>query len=698
MQTSENLKPFVSPAADAPHAPENGRRPPASLRAVAPRRWTRTVSLTLAGLIAVVVLTLVFVPWQQSVTGKGKVIAFSAMQRPQNVEAQIPGRLVRWRVEEGQPIRSGQTIAELADLDSKFLDDAQPRRLAEQRQALMARREAAQARAAALESQIASLGRSRNAAIPTAGERVQQADQRVLAAREALTGAEQANKAAGTVSVPAARERAQQAEERLRAAREALIAAQQNQRAAGDIGIPTAHEKGSQAQERQRAAEEALVAARQNLRAAQDVAAPSATEKARQSEDRKRAAEQALQASKQALVTTQLNRERIRELYKKTLRSRRDDELAELELVRAQTDVERAEAAVGVAARDVKVAALEIDKAQVDLERARTDVERAKAAVEIARRDTTIGGLDQTKAQVDLERAKTEVERARAAVDIARRDVTVARLEAERSVLDATRARTDVERARAGVDIARRDVTVGNLDQTKVEADTAATVSNSQASLASARETIASITSDILKVEIELQNARQRMDQRIVRAPCDGRVVRLMKAGAGETVKAGDTLALIAPDTEDQAVEIYLTDNDAPLVEPGRPVRLQFAGWPALQFTGWPSAAVGTFAGRVTVVDAIDDGSRRYRVIVQPDTDAIRTRKDEAWPKPRFLRPGSEVTGWVMLETVPLGFELWRQFNAFPVSVDSEPADKGAKSDSYEGGAKSGEIKRKAGK
>ncbi|MGV3720399.1 MAG: HlyD family efflux transporter periplasmic adaptor subunit, partial [Actinomycetota bacterium] len=244
--------------------------------------------------------------------------------------------------------------------------------------------------------------------------------------------------------------------------------------------------------------------------------------------------------------------------------------------------------------------------------------------------------------------------------------------------------------------LARRDAAVGDLDEVKIEGDTAASVSSIQASVASARETIASITSDILKLEVELQNTRLRRQQQWVRAPRNGRVVRLMKAGAGETVKAGDVMAVLAPDTPERAVELYLSDNDAPLVEVGRPVRLQFAGWPALQFTGWPSVAVGTFAGKVAVVDAIDDGTSRYRIIVTPDDAG---GQDDRWPDARYLRPGGEATGWVMLDTVSLGFEMWRQFNAFPPTVERGPIGKdksGAGGDQK--AEKEGQIKRKAGK
>ena len=113
-----------------------------------------------------------------------------------------------------------------------------------------------------------------------------------------------------------------------------------------------------------------------------------------------------------------------------------------------------------------------------------------------------------------------------------------------------------------------------------------------------------------------------------------------------------------------------MNGNDIPLIHAGDPVRLQFEGWPAVQFTGWPSVAVGTFGGRVMLVDATDDGQGKFRILVQPDP------KDEAWPSNRYLRQGVRTNGWVLLNRVSLGFELWRQFNAFPPTV-TQQLDKG---------------------
>ena len=45
-----------------------------------------------------------------------------------------------------------------------------------------------------------------------------------------------------------------------------------------------------------------------------------------------------------------------------------------------------------------------------------------------------------------------------------------------------------------------------------------------------------------------------------------------------------------------------------------------------------------------------------------------------AWPGPEYLRQGTRVKGWIVLDRVSLGFEVWRQLNGFPPTV--KPPDK----------------------
>jgi len=167
--------------------------------------------------------------------------------------------------------------------------------------------------------------------------------------------------------------------------------------------------------------------------------------------------------------------------------------------------------------------------------------------------------------------------------------------------------------------------------------------------------------------EIEGKLARQR--NQIIKAPRNGTIVRLLANEGGEIVSQGDPLFVLVPEAAERAVEIWVSGNDAPLVSIGRPVRLQFEGWPAVQFAGWPSVAIGTFGGRVVNIDATDDGKGRFRVLVLPE-------EGEDWPSQQYLRQGVRANGWILLNQVSLGYEIWRQINGFPPVISpTEPKD-----------------------
>lgn len=168
--------------------------------------------------------------------------------------------------------------------------------------------------------------------------------------------------------------------------------------------------------------------------------------------------------------------------------------------------------------------------------------------------------------------------------------------------------------------------------------------------------------------EMQIKVARQ--DSQVIEAPFDGVIVAISANSGSQMVKEGDPICTIVPDTKERAVQIWLRGMDAPLVGKGRHVRLQFEGWPAIQFTGWPSVAVGTFGGEVVSVDATDDGKGNFRIQVRPDPET------SDWPEDRFLRQGVRANGWVLLDQVPLWFEVWRNLNGFPPTVDLRETSK----------------------
>lgn len=170
---------------------------------------------------------------------------------------------------------------------------------------------------------------------------------------------------------------------------------------------------------------------------------------------------------------------------------------------------------------------------------------------------------------------------------------------------------------------------------------------------------------DLAKLGNEYVNMEIRSQQYFILAPQAGQVVRATKAGIGETIKEGDPVCSIMPQSTDVAVEMYVKAMDVPLISKGRRVRVEFDGFPALQFSGWPSISVGSFGGTVEVIDVVNTHPGEFRILVIPD------RIDTAWPKQ--IRVGSGTKSWIMLDDVPVWYELWRQLNGFPASLYAEP-------------------------
>jgi len=248
-----------------------------------------------------------------------------------------------------------------------------------------------------------------------------------------------------------------------------------------------------------------------------------------------------------------------------------------------------------------------------------------------------------------------------------------AKMRADRAATDVKRAEAEVKRAAAAV--LTSDSLVYQADATGLSA------------IATARRDLHRAQQNVFTVERELQEIETRIERykaRFVKAPCDGVVHRIAaNTGAGgQFVKEGDELVEIVPDTTDRVVELLIDGVDAPLIAAhmeksgrGPHVRLQFEGWPGVQFAGWPSVAVGTFGGRVRQIDPTDDGNGRFRILVEPE----EMFDGDRWPEGLYLRQGNQAVGWVFLNRVTLGYELWRQFNGFPPVVAPKAPDKDGK-------------------
>ncbi len=238
----------------------------------------------------------------------------------------------------------------------------------------------------------------------------------------------------------------------------------------------------------------------------------------------------------------------------------------------------------------------------------------------------------------------------------------------EKAEADYGEQKAKVEAARSAVEQARRQRDSKRTSIDKVAASEQAKIDEVKGKEQEARQKL----EDARKAVTVAETAQARQATQVILSPRNGTVLRAAGANSADLISRGEPLIEIVPDTESLAVEVWLRGIDAPLVEVGRRSRLQFEGWPAVQFAGWPSVAIGTFGGVVAQVDAQAAVDGRVRVLIVPDPE------DQPWPEGRYLRQGVRASGWVQLETVSTGYELWRQLNAFPPSLQTGPGSDSA--------------------
>lgn len=225
------------------------------------------------------------------------------------------------------------------------------------------------------------------------------------------------------------------------------------------------------------------------------------------------------------------------------------------------------------------------------------------------------------------------------------------RLQVERSLAQATAAAAASALRTARLDVSRTGTLFREGLASQRENELARIkVAEMEAKQAEAQATI---------TQIDINLARQSLQT--VRAPRDGVIQRVSGGDKATMVSQGDVLASFAPTEARRVVEIYVDGRDVPLIRRGQPVRLEFEGWPAIQFSGWPSVARGLFDGEVQQVDLAASTNGLFRVLVQEGKGKIK------WPGEPYVRLGASVRGWVAMEQVSVGFELWRQLNDFPL-------------------------------
>jgi len=84
---------------------------------------------------AIACLIILFLPWTQNISGRGMVTTLTPDQRPQTIQSPIPGSIQNWFVREGDFVRQGDTIMQIAEIKSEYFDPNLVERTSQQRDA-----------------------------------------------------------------------------------------------------------------------------------------------------------------------------------------------------------------------------------------------------------------------------------------------------------------------------------------------------------------------------------------------------------------------------------------------------------------------------------------------------------------------------------------------------------------------------------
>jgi multidrug efflux pump subunit AcrA (membrane-fusion protein) len=204
----------------------------------------------------------------------------------------------------------------------------------------------------------------------------------------------------------------------------------------------------------------------------------------------------------------------------------------------------------------------------------------------------------------------------------------------------------------------RQEITNLRIEQNSVAQEYNDKIAKAEGDRFASLSNAASTDADVSKLQSTYTSYDARNKFYYLLAPQNGQVTNARKAGLGEMLKEGESIATIVPIHADYAVELYIEPMDLPLIEKGQKVRFVFDGFPAIVFSGWPQGSFGTFGGVVAAIETSVSDNGKFRILIKQDTTQ--------GPWPTQLKLGGGASGIALLKDVFVGYELWRQVNGFP--------------------------------
>lgn len=72
--------------------------------------------------ILLILILVLFLPWTQNIRARGSVTTLYQDQRPTQLPTVIAGRVIKWHVKEGDYVKKGDTLVQIAEVKAEYLD------------------------------------------------------------------------------------------------------------------------------------------------------------------------------------------------------------------------------------------------------------------------------------------------------------------------------------------------------------------------------------------------------------------------------------------------------------------------------------------------------------------------------------------------------------------------------------------------
>ncbi|MAM17985.1 MAG: biotin/lipoyl-binding protein [Bacteroidota bacterium] len=122
----------------------------------------------------IIIIVILFLPWTQTVAGKGYVTTLTPDQRPQTIQSPIPGRIEKWYINEGDHVEKGDTILHISEIKNDYFDPKLVDRTGDQIRAKESSRNSYETKIQSLSGQIGALQQERSLKLEQAKNKLQQ--------------------------------------------------------------------------------------------------------------------------------------------------------------------------------------------------------------------------------------------------------------------------------------------------------------------------------------------------------------------------------------------------------------------------------------------------------------------------------------------------------------------------------------------